>query len=282
MDIASAYKYISSTSSLSLHGSSSSSLLHFSFGEIFSGFSDVQSLSFVFQVVIQSAYPIAWLFRAGCTIPLAPAESTQPWTASTLKTSRSLLLLTLAQKKGLHLAAWAGQAQAVSYLCKQKADVGAAAMDDMGAIHFAAQKGHLEVVRTLLSSRSFRSHLEVIKVLLKKGASLDAKTKAGKTPLDLAVTEEIRSLLKEREQAPEEVNTGGKRKVEQPDSSRPPLDKPENSNDEATAAEHDGQEEESVKRKGDDNKPEGVSEPKKPRVVLKHLSEDDTQEDDDT
>ncbi|MFQ6647549.1 hypothetical protein Gotur_021595 [Gossypium turneri] len=214
----------------------------------------------------------------------------------------------------LHLAAWAGQAQVVSYLCKQKADVGAAAMDDMGAIHFAAQKGHLEVVRTLLSSgvsvratnrKGFTplhyavqgshlegftplhyavqgSHLEVIKVLLKKGASLDAKTKAGKTPLDLAVSEEIRSLLKEREQAPEEVNTGGKRKVEQPDSSRPPFDKPENSNDEATAAEHDGQEEESVKRKGDDNKPEGVSEPKKPRVVLKHLCEDDTQEDDDT
>ncbi|TYI55326.1 hypothetical protein E1A91_D11G134200v1 [Gossypium mustelinum] len=61
-------------------------------------------------------------------------------------------------------------------------------MDDMGAIHFVAQKRHLEVVRTLLSSRvSVRatnrkgfaplcyavqgSHLEVIKVLLKKGAS---------------------------------------------------------------------------------------------------------------
>nr|KJB09911.1 hypothetical protein B456_001G174500 [Gossypium raimondii] len=38
------------------------------------------------------------------------------------------------------------QAQVVSYLCKQKADVGAVAMDGMGAIHFAAQKGHLEVV----------------------------------------------------------------------------------------------------------------------------------------
>ena len=49
----------------------------------------------------------------------------------------------------LHLAAWSGQAEVVSYLCKHKADVGAAAMDDMGAIHFAAQKGHLEVIRTL-------------------------------------------------------------------------------------------------------------------------------------
>ncbi|TYG76614.1 hypothetical protein ES288_D03G127200v1 [Gossypium darwinii] len=42
--------------------------------------------------------------------------------------------------------AWARQAQVVSYLCKQKADVGVSAMDGMGAIHFATQKGHLEVV----------------------------------------------------------------------------------------------------------------------------------------
>ncbi|KAK4357831.1 hypothetical protein RND71_023441 [Anisodus tanguticus] len=40
----------------------------------------------------------------------------------------------------LHLAAWSGHAQIVDYLSKNKADVGAAAMDDMGAIHFAAQK----------------------------------------------------------------------------------------------------------------------------------------------
>ncbi|XWS41282.1 hypothetical protein CRYUN_Cryun17cG0067700 [Craigia yunnanensis] len=200
----------------------------------------------------------------------------------------------------LHLAAWSGQAQVVSYLCKQNADVGAAAMDDMGAIHFAAQKGHLEIVRTLLSSgvsvkaanrKGFTplhyavqgSHLEVIKVLLKKGASLSAKTKAGKTPLDLAVSEEIRSFLKECERYPMEVNMSGKEKVEKPDS-RPPLpDKTENSDDEATAAEHEGQEDARVKRKGDDNNQEAFSEPKKPRVVLKHLmSADDTQEEEET
>ncbi|KAK8716369.1 hypothetical protein V6N13_043681 [Hibiscus sabdariffa] len=201
----------------------------------------------------------------------------------------------------LHLAAWAGQAQVVSYLCKHKADVGAAAMDDMGAVHFAAQKGHLEIVRTLLSEgvsakatnrKGFTplhyaaqgSHLEVIKVLLKKGASLSAKTKARKTPLDLAASEEIRLFLKEREKSPMEVNPGGKKKVEQPDSSRPPLlDKPENSADEATAAEHDGQEDENLKRKGDGSNQEALSEPKKPRVVLNHLlREDDSQEDDET
>ncbi|XVF58845.1 hypothetical protein PTKIN_Ptkin07bG0098800 [Pterospermum kingtungense] len=199
----------------------------------------------------------------------------------------------------LHLAAWSGQAQVVSYLCKQRADVGAAAMDDMAAIHFAAQKGHLEVVRTLLSSgvsvkaanrKGFTplhyavqgSHLDVIKVLLKKGASLGAKTKAGKTPFDLAVSEEIRSFLKQYEQSPTNVNLSGKEKVEKPDSRASLPDKTENSGDEATAAEKDRKEDESVKRKGDDDIQEALSEPKKPRVVLKHLSADDPQEDEET
>ncbi|XVE83397.1 hypothetical protein DITRI_Ditri16bG0085800 [Diplodiscus trichospermus] len=172
-------------------------------------------------------------------------------------------------------------------------------MDDMGAIHFAAQKGHLDIVRTLLSSGvSVKaanrkgltplhyavqgSHLEVIKLLLKKGASLSAKTKAGKTPLDLAVSEEIRSYLKECERSPVEVNENGNEKVEKPDSRSSLLDKTQNFDDEATAAVHEGQEDEGVKRKGDDDNQETSSEPKKPRVVLKHLSADDTQEDEET
>ncbi|KAH9620186.1 hypothetical protein KSS87_019005, partial [Heliosperma pusillum] len=116
----------------------------------------------------------------------------------------------------LHLAAWAGHANVVTALCKHKADVGAAAMDDMGAIHFAAQKGHLEVVKTLVSSgaslkavnrKGFTvlhyavqgSHIELTKYLLKKGLNLNTKTKAGKTALDLASNAEIRSLLVEHE-----------------------------------------------------------------------------------
>ncbi|KAI5438259.1 hypothetical protein KIW84_024127 [Lathyrus oleraceus] len=85
-------------------------------------------------------------------------------------------------------------------------------MDDMAAIHFAAQKGHLEVVRALVSAgASFKaatrkgmtplhfaaqgSHLELVKYLAKKGASLSVKTKAGKTPLDLATNDEVRTFL---------------------------------------------------------------------------------------
>lgn len=187
----------------------------------------------------------------------------------------------------------------MSYLCKQNADVGAAAMDDMSAIHFAAQKGHVEIVRTLLSSgvsvkaanrKGFTplhyavqgSHLDVIKVLLKKGASLCSTTKAGKTSVDLAVNEEICSFLKEYEESLVKANLSGKEKVGKPNS-RPSLsDKAENFGDEAIAAEHEVQKDEIAKRKGDDDDiQEALSEPKKPRVVLKHLSADDTPEDEE-
>ncbi|BBH02737.1 Ankyrin repeat family protein, partial [Prunus dulcis] len=115
-----------------------------------------------------------------------------------------------------------------------KADVGAAAMDDMGAIHFAAQKGHLEVVRTLLlSGASVKAytrkgltplhyavqgaHVELIKYLVKKGSNLSAKTKAGKTPLDLASSDEVRSCLKECERSSEKGGLNEKQKDEESD-----------------------------------------------------------------
>ncbi|KAG6518851.1 putative ankyrin repeat protein RF_0381 [Zingiber officinale] len=119
----------------------------------------------------------------------------------------------------LHLAAWSGQTEVVKFLCNNKADVGAAAMDDTAAIHFAAQKGHLETIQVLLSSgvsvkaanrKGFTalhyavqgSHAELIKYLIRKGASLTAKTKGGQTPADLASTEEIRALLEDGKQSP--------------------------------------------------------------------------------
>ncbi|KAJ1431153.1 Ankyrin repeat [Sesbania bispinosa] len=134
----------------------------------------------------------------------------------------------------LHLAAFAGQAEVVSYLCKHKADVGASAMDDMAAMHFAAQKGHLEVVRALLSAgasvKAFTrkgmtslhyaaqgSHLELVKYLAKKGASLTAKTRAGKTPLDLATNEEVHSFLEEFERSAKNGELKDKEKAEESD-----------------------------------------------------------------
>ncbi|KAG5540431.1 hypothetical protein RHGRI_020592 [Rhododendron griersonianum] len=199
----------------------------------------------------------------------------------------------------LHLAAWSGQAQVVNYLCKNKADVGAAAMDDMGAIHFASQKGHLEVVRTLISSgvsvkASNRkgltalhyavqgSHLELAKYLVKKGASLSVKTKAGKTPLDLASSEEIRSLLVECGKQSERGDLKGEEKVTETHPKSPSQGKAEGFEGEVAVDRHEEEEEskkdESIKRKGDE---EGIKEttpkPKKAKVNLNHLvASDDT------
>ncbi|XP_030535413.1 ankyrin-3 [Rhodamnia argentea] len=197
----------------------------------------------------------------------------------------------------LHLAAWSGQAQVVTYLCQNKADVGAAAMDDMGAIHFAAQKGHLEVVRTLLSSgvsvkaanrKGFTplhyavqgSHLELVKYLVKKGASLSTKTKAGKTPVDLASSEEIRSFLVESEES--------SKKGEHPDpgkqaeASSTNLSSHEKSENSHEMSRNSEEEDENAKRKGNDEEIREASQPKKAKVALNHLtSADDAQDDEE-
>lgn len=187
----------------------------------------------------------------------------------------------------------------MSYLCKNKADVGAAAMDDMGAIHFAAQKGHLEVVRSLLSSGASAksstrkgltplhyavqgSQLELVKYLVRKGASLTIKTKSGKTPIDLAGNEEIRSYLEECEKLPMKGDLNSREKAKEPESKPSVQEKEENPDDVAPSDVRDDDEPdgEGVKRKGDqDDRNESSSEPKKARVALNHLlSADDAQE----
>lgn len=202
----------------------------------------------------------------------------------------------------LHLASWSGQAEVVNHLCKHKGDVGAAAIDGMGAIHFAAQKGHLEVIRTLLSSgvstkTSTRkgltplhyavqgSHLELVKYLVRKGASLNAKTKAGKTPLDLAGNEEIRTFLEEWERSPMKRDINNTQRVEESDPKPSVQEQEENSGDEGPTVMHEEHEPDSegMKRKGDeDDRSEPSSESKKARIALSHLlSADDTHEDDE-
>ncbi|XP_059305239.1 uncharacterized protein LOC132056865 [Lycium ferocissimum] len=197
----------------------------------------------------------------------------------------------------LHLAAWSGHAQIVEYLCKNKADVGAAAMDDMGAIHFAAQKGHLEVVRLLVSSgvsvkscnrkgmtalhyAAQGSYLELIKYLLKKGANVNTKNKAGKTSIDLASNEEVCSILRQPETASSKATVNhGENKIE-------PEPKIESSDGKGAAAEEgeiEAEKDDSLKRKGDeDETSEKSKETKKAKVALNHLlASDDNQEDEE-
>ena len=110
------------------------------------------------------------------------------------------------------MAAWSGQTKIVQFLCEHKADVKAAAVDEMAAIHFASQKGHLEIVRILLRSgasvnASTRKgmtslhyavqggYLELVKLLIQKGANVSAETKAKKKPIDLAKDDQVRMVL---------------------------------------------------------------------------------------
>ncbi|KAL2472222.1 Ankyrin repeat family protein [Abeliophyllum distichum] len=203
----------------------------------------------------------------------------------------------------LHLAAWSGHAEVVNYLCKNKADIGAAAMDDMGAIHFAAQKGHLEVIRILLTSgvsvkscnrkgmtalhfAAQGSHLEIIKYLVKKGANTDSKNKAGKTPFDLASSEEVRSFLVECKTVSGKPVIDGREKDEKAEPKSSSQEKAEGSDGEAALhgdeAAEDGKDE-LVKRKGDiEEIMENQPETKKSKIALNHLlAADDAQEEDD-
>ncbi|KAF8378983.1 hypothetical protein HHK36_028409 [Tetracentron sinense] len=203
----------------------------------------------------------------------------------------------------LHLASWSGQTEVVNYLCKHKADVGAAAMDDMGAVHFAAQKGHLEVVRTLLSSGvSVRasnrkgltplhyaaqgSHLELVKYLVRKGSSLSAKSKAGKTPLDLAKSEEVRSFLVECEESSKKGEDLTDKEKGEECESKPSLEEKAVGSDGEAVGRNGSEEErkdEKEKRKGDEaDIKENSSQPKKARIALNHLLvTDDTQEEEE-
>ncbi|XP_047322691.1 putative ankyrin repeat protein RF_0381 [Impatiens glandulifera] len=198
----------------------------------------------------------------------------------------------------LHLASWAGQAQVVDYLCKNKADVGAAAMDDMGAIHFASQKGHLEVVRTLVSSGvSIKSanrkgmtalhyavqgsHLDLIKYLVKKGANATEKTKAGKTAHDLAPNEQVGSFLVECEKSKE--NNSKLSPSHEGEEVEKEIEKEEEKGDVNEDGEMGNGDDESLKRKGDEEIiGENSSAKKKVKVSLNHLLAcDDTQDEDE-
>ncbi|CAN8325219.1 unnamed protein product [Cochlearia groenlandica] len=187
----------------------------------------------------------------------------------------------------LHLAAWAGHNDVVSYLCKNKADVGAAAVDDMGAIHFASQKGHLEVVRTLLSVgvslksitrkgltplhyAAQGSHLDLVKYLVKKGADVKATTKVGKNPADVAGNAETQNFLEECEEQAKKGKTTNEEKMEEVEPVVSVSDEGDNND---------------LKRKepenvNEDEKEEASTISKKPKVALHHLQDsDDTEAD---
>lgn len=199
----------------------------------------------------------------------------------------------------LHLAAWSGHSEVVNYLCKNKADVGAAAMDDMGAIHFAAQKGHLDVIKILVASgvsikstnrkvmnalhyAAQGSNIELVNYLLKKGANKDTKNKAGKTAVDLASSEEIRKLLLEYESASHKVVSDGTEEGEIAETKNSTVEEVEKSDSKADVEAAEGGRDEILKRKNEDSIEENQQVAKKTKVALGHLlAEDDMPEEED-
>ena len=119
------------------------------------------------------------------------------------------------QRTALHLAAWAGHAGVVRLLLEAKANVHAGACDNMLAIHFAAQNGHEAVCKELLKGGGkvnaadakrantalhtavSKNHVATCTYLLKKNGNVKARNKAGKTPVELATTDEMRQLFAE-------------------------------------------------------------------------------------
>lgn len=163
-------------------------------------------------------------------------------------------------------------------------------MDDMGSIHFASQKGHFEIVRILLSSgasvkavnrKGFTplhyavqgSHCELIKYLVRKGASLAAKTKSGQTPLDLANSEEVRSCLVESEQSRKKGDEGaGGKEVEVPVAMQSDDEQKGPDVNEVSGKAEGEDEIGSAKREFEETNEEDLSQSKKARVSLDHLS----------
>jgi hypothetical protein len=123
------------------------------------------------------------------------------------------------QRTPLMLAAWAGHENIVRALILAGAHAALGASDNMNALHFAAQKGHAECARLLITAgikvnsknsrtganalimASQHGHSDVVSVLLKRDANPLATNKAGKTARDMCKEgcDEIREMLEEAE-----------------------------------------------------------------------------------
>ena len=142
-------------------------------------------------------------------------------------------------RTAIHLASWANEKAIVERLLDFGADVTVGAADGVQAIHFACMKGHLGIVKTLLSGeRTNRANVraktsknencmhfavksgnkELVEYLAKKNVSVLLKSAKRKYAADMTNKREIKEIverLKETQEKEEEEKKKRKKKREE-------------------------------------------------------------------
>lgn len=117
----------------------------------------------------------------------------------------------------LHMAAWAGNAEIVKLLLRSKAKTDALANDNFTALHFANNvdiiKQLVKSNKTLIQARVSKGNktalhiavpkgdIEVVNCLIDLGSDVSAKTSTGQSCLELAKSDEMYNLIKEKLQS---------------------------------------------------------------------------------
>ena len=163
-------------------------------------------------------------------------------------------------RTAIHLASWANEKAIVKRLLDFGADVTVGAADGVQAIHFACMKGHLGIVKTLLSrERTNRANVraktsknencmhfavksgnkELVEYLAKKNVSVLLKSAKRKYAADMTNKREIKEIverLKETQEKEEEEKKKRKKKREEGDNNN---NNNNNEDDDVVVAEDD-------------------------------------------
>ena len=117
------------------------------------------------------------------------------------------------KKTPLHYACEEGHLPIVQYLVSKDVNIEAKDDEEKTPLHYACEFCHLPVIEYLISKReniepkdkddwtllhwaSYYGETDLVKYLVSRGENKNAKTKDGKTPYDLASSDEIRNILK--------------------------------------------------------------------------------------
>lgn len=156
------------------------------------------------QLAVQNEFldVVRFLTKQGCTVPdviVATVAGRTDLVRLFFTKGKAAPACTKTGQTLLHLAVLCGDVEMVKVLAALGCDLGAANKDSLKPLDVATILGKVEVAKTLLDLGSnmkgettplhwaaFSGQLAIIDLLLKKGASLDAKDKDAKTPFQWA------------------------------------------------------------------------------------------------